>query len=53
MDELKKVAEFNGKEMPEGELEEKDATTQRQGDFRDLFSSVEMTKRTLISCFSW
>ncbi|XP_078358937.1 organic cation transporter protein-like [Oculina patagonica] len=54
MEELKKVAEFNRKEMPAGELEEKDAaSTQRQGDFRDLFSSREMTKRTLISCFAW
>lgn len=54
MEELTKVAEFNRKEMPAGELEEKDATsTQRQGDFRDLFSSMEMTKRTLISGFAW
>ncbi|KAL9983938.1 hypothetical protein ACROYT_G006187 [Oculina patagonica] len=54
MEELKKVAEFNRKGMPAGELEEKDAaSTQRQGDFRDLFSSVKMTKRTLISWFAW
>lgn len=51
--ELKKVADFNRKQMPEGELDRKDATTQRTGDFRDLFSSVTMTKRTLISWFSW
>ena len=52
--ELQKVADFNRKEMPDGELEQKDATAaQRTGDFRDLFSSVNMTKRTLISCFAW
>lgn len=52
--ELTKVAEFNRKVMPAGELEEKDTnSTQRQGDFRDLFSSKEMTKRTLISGFAW
>ena len=54
MEELTKVAEFNRKVMPAGELEEKDTnSTQRQGDFRDLFSSKEMTKRTLISGFAW
>ncbi|KAJ7392479.1 hypothetical protein OS493_012145 [Desmophyllum pertusum] len=54
MEELKKVAAFNRKAMPEGELEQKDASsTQRQGDFRDLFNSIEMTKRTLISWFAW
>lgn len=54
MEELTKVAEFNRKVMPTGELEEKDTnSTRRQGDFRDLFSSKEMTKRTLISWFAW
>ena len=49
---LQKVAAFNRKEMPDEELEDaKEA--QRTGDFRDLFSSFTMTKRTLISCFSW
>jgi len=51
--ELQKVAKFNRKQMPDGELEQKDATAQRTGDFRDLFSSFNMTKRTLISWFSW
>ena len=51
---LQKVAAFNKKEMPNEELELKDAKEgQRTGDFRDLFSSFNMTKRTLISCFSW
>ena len=51
---LQKVAAFNRKEMPDEELELKDAKEgQRTGDFRDLFSSFNMTKRTLISCFSW
>ncbi|KAJ7383015.1 hypothetical protein OS493_031185 [Desmophyllum pertusum] len=54
IEELKKAAAFNRKEMPAGELEQKDATSaQRQGDFRDLFSSIAMTKRTLISWFTW
>lgn len=54
MEELTKVAKFNRKVMPAGELEEKDTNSaQRQGDFRDLFSSKEMTKRTLISGFAW
>lgn len=52
MTELNKVAEFNRKEMPAGDLEQKE-DKQRQGDFRDLFSSVTMTKRTLISWFAW
>jgi len=52
-EELQKVANFNRKEMPDGELDQKDATAQRTGDFRDLFSSLTMTKRTLISWFSW
>ena len=51
---LQKVAAFNRKEMPDEELELQDAKEgQRTGDFRDLFSSFNMTKRTLISCFSW
>ena len=51
---LQKVAAFNKKEMPNEELELKDAKEgQRTGDIRDLFSSFNMTKRTLISCFSW
>lgn len=54
MEELTKVAKFNRKVMPAGELEEKDTNSaQRKGDFRDLFSSKEMTKRTLISGFAW
>ena len=52
--ELEKVAAFNRKEMPDEELEQKDCNeAQRTGDFRDLFNSFTMTKRTLISCFSW
>lgn len=52
--ELEKVAAFNRKEMPDEELEQKDGNeAQRTGDFRDLFNSFNMTKRTLISCFSW
>lgn len=52
--ELEKVAAFNRKEMPDEELEQKDVNeVQRTGDFRDLFNSFNMTKRTLISCFSW
>ena len=52
--ELEKVAAFNRKEMPDEELEQKGANeAQRTGDFRDLFNSFNMTKRTLISCFSW
>ena len=52
--ELEKVAAFNRKEMPDEELEQKDGNeAQRTGDFRDLFNSSNMTKRTLISCFSW
>ena len=51
---LQKVADFNRKQMPEGDLEQTDANlTQRQGDVRDLFSSMAMTKRTLILWFAW
>nr|XP_058973447.1 organic cation transporter protein-like [Pocillopora verrucosa] len=51
---LQKVADFNRKQMPEGDLEQPDAKlTQRQGDVRDLFSSMAMTKRTLILWFAW
>lgn len=50
--ELTKVAKFNRQEMPAGDLEEKEEK-QRQGDFRDLFSTMTMTKRTLISWFAW
>lgn len=54
MENLQKVADFNRKEMPEGDLEQYDANlTQRKGDVRNLFSSMTMTKRTLISWFSW
>ncbi|XP_068710266.1 organic cation transporter protein-like [Montipora foliosa] len=53
-EELQKVATFNKKEMPDGELDQKMATLEeRTGDFRDLFISLNMTKRTLISWFCW
>lgn len=54
LEQIRKVAKFNGKEMPEEVLSLKDGVAaKRLGDIRDLFSSIKMTSRTLISWFAW
>jgi len=51
-EQLARVAKFNRKKMPQEKLYVRDEV-QRLGDIRDLFISLKMTSRTLISWFSW
>ena len=54
LEQLTKVAKFNRKEMPEEPLCLSDGkSVERLGDIRDLFSSIKMISRTLISWFAW
>ena len=51
---LRKVAKVNGKEMPDAALKlPNDEKKERLGDFRDLFSSVKMAHKTLLSWLMW
>ncbi|XP_020625382.1 solute carrier family 22 member 5-like, partial [Orbicella faveolata] len=54
MNVLRKVAKVNGKKMPDATLKlPNDEKKERLGDFRDLFSSVKMAHKTLLSWLMW
>ncbi|KAJ7383539.1 hypothetical protein OS493_027202 [Desmophyllum pertusum] len=48
---LKRIAEVNGKEMPNDQLCQPEK--QRMGDLRDLFTSKKMAHKTLLSWYIW
>lgn len=50
-----KVAKLNGKQISDGEmkLEVDEKDSQRLGDVRDLFGSLQMAKKTLIVLYCW
>ena len=50
---LKKVARWNGKQMPEVELEKPEGIENEKSDIRDLFYDRSVTKVTLGSWVSW
>ncbi|KXJ16456.1 Solute carrier family 22 member 13 [Exaiptasia diaphana] len=49
---FQKIAKFNGKKMPENEIEFVEES-QRVGDLRDLFRSLHMAKITIAISFAW
>lgn len=50
---LKRIAEVNGKEMPEEKLHYEPEKQVRMGDLRDLFSSKKMAHKSLLSWYLW
>jgi len=50
---LNRIAEVNGKEMPEDKLQSEPAKQIRMGDLRDLFSSQKMAHKSLLSWYLW
>ena len=50
---LNRIAEVNGKEMPEEKLQSEPEKQIRMGDLRDLFSTKKMAHRSLLSWYLW
>ena len=50
---LNRIAEVNGKEMPEDKLQHEPEKQVRMGDLRDLFSSKKMAHKSLLSWYLW
>lgn len=50
---LNRIAEVNGKEMPEEKLKYEPEKQVRMGDLRDLFSSKQMAHKSLLSWYLW
>lgn len=50
---LNRIAEVNGKEMPEDKLQSETEKQIRMGDLRDLFSSKKMAHKSLLSWYLW
>ena len=50
---LNRIAEVNGKEMPEDKVQSEPEKQIRMGDLRDLFSSKKMAHKSLLSWYLW